>query len=185
MPEYAGDKSLDPTPHRRQQARREGHVAKSQDLGSAVLLLAGLGALLMLGGGLVAFLADYCRTPTRRRALADGRRGLCRKSLERHALVAGPATAAALGAALPGRRRRQRAANRLSLPARAAGLRFYAARSRARLATQLFRGQRGPPEFRTGQAGDCRGRGWRRLVWPAGGHCGSGRIWRRRRWPCK
>ena len=44
MPEYAGDKSLEPTPHRRQQARREGHVAKSQDLGSAVLLLAGLGA---------------------------------------------------------------------------------------------------------------------------------------------
>jgi flagellar biosynthetic protein FlhB len=62
MPDYAGDKSLDPTPHRRQQARSEGHVAKSQDLGSAVLLLAGLGAMLMLGGGLVEFLIDYCRT---------------------------------------------------------------------------------------------------------------------------
>ena len=45
MPDYAGEKSLEPTPHRRQQARREGHVAKSQDLGSAALLLAGLGVL--------------------------------------------------------------------------------------------------------------------------------------------
>ncbi len=62
MPDDAGDKSLEPTPHRRQQARREGHVAKSQDLGSAALLLAGLGALKILGGGLVGFLADYCRT---------------------------------------------------------------------------------------------------------------------------
>jgi flagellar biosynthetic protein FlhB len=62
MPDYAGDKSLEATPHRRQQARREGHVAKSQDLGSAALLLVGLGALRMLGGGLVNFLADYCRT---------------------------------------------------------------------------------------------------------------------------
>jgi flagellar biosynthetic protein FlhB len=61
MPDYTGDKSLDPTPHRRQQARREGHLAKSHDLAAAVLLLAGLGAVLMLGGGLVAFLADYCR----------------------------------------------------------------------------------------------------------------------------
>jgi flagellar biosynthesis protein FlhB len=61
MPDYAGDKSLDPTPHRRQQARREGHVAKSQDLGSAAVLLAGLAALLMLGGGLVGFLVEFCR----------------------------------------------------------------------------------------------------------------------------
>jgi flagellar biosynthesis protein FlhB len=62
MPDYAGDKTLDPTPHRRQQARREGHVAKSQDLGSAALLMAGLAALMMLGGGLVGFLVDYCRS---------------------------------------------------------------------------------------------------------------------------
>ena len=33
------EKTFEPTPHRRQQARREGHVAKSQDLGSAALLL--------------------------------------------------------------------------------------------------------------------------------------------------
>jgi flagellar biosynthesis protein FlhB len=62
MPDYAGEKTLDPTPHRRQQARREGHVAKSQDLGSAALLLSGLAVLMMLGGGLVGFLVEYCRS---------------------------------------------------------------------------------------------------------------------------
>jgi flagellar biosynthetic protein FlhB len=55
------ERTLDPTPHRRQQARREGHVAKSQDLGAAVLLLSGLAALMLLGGGLVSVLVEYCR----------------------------------------------------------------------------------------------------------------------------
>jgi flagellar biosynthesis protein FlhB len=62
MPDYAGEKTLEPTPHRRQQARREGHVAKSQELGSALMLLAGVGVLMMLGGGLVGFLVEYCRS---------------------------------------------------------------------------------------------------------------------------
>jgi flagellar biosynthesis protein FlhB len=62
MSDYAGEKTLEPTPHRRQQARREGHVAKSRDLGSAALLLAGLAVLMMLGGGLAGFLADFCRS---------------------------------------------------------------------------------------------------------------------------
>jgi len=57
----AGEKTLEPTPHRRQQARREGHVAKSQELGSAAVLLLGLGILMMLGGSLVDFLAQYYR----------------------------------------------------------------------------------------------------------------------------
>ncbi len=61
MAEYAGEKNLEPTPHRRQQARQEGHVAKSQDLGSALMLLLGLIILAMFGGGLVAFLVSYCR----------------------------------------------------------------------------------------------------------------------------
>ena len=45
--------------HRRQQAREEGQVAKSQDLGSAVLLLAGLLILLMMGQQLVEFFGGY------------------------------------------------------------------------------------------------------------------------------
>ncbi len=61
MSEYADEKTLEPTPHRRQQARREGHVARSQDLASALMLLAGLLALATFGGGLAAFLVSYSR----------------------------------------------------------------------------------------------------------------------------
>ncbi len=59
MPEQHGDKSHDPTPHRRQKAREQGHVARSQDLGSAVLLLAGMLVLLMSGKALIDFLGRY------------------------------------------------------------------------------------------------------------------------------
>jgi flagellar biosynthetic protein FlhB len=62
MPDYAGEKTLDPTPHRRQQARQEGHVAKSHDLASAAMLLTALGVLVMLGGGLAHFLLEYFRS---------------------------------------------------------------------------------------------------------------------------
>src|SRR5450830_1361528 len=62
MPDYAGEKNLEPTPHRRQQARHEGHVAKSQDLGSAAMLLVGVAVVLTLGGGLAGFLVEYCRS---------------------------------------------------------------------------------------------------------------------------
>ncbi len=61
MPDTA-DKTLEPTPHRRQQARQQGQVARSHDLSSAVMLLAGLGALALLGGSLAGFLVDYCRS---------------------------------------------------------------------------------------------------------------------------
>jgi len=50
-----------PTPHRRQTARQQGQVAKSQDLPLAGVFLAGV-LLLMLGGGeLFGALADYVR----------------------------------------------------------------------------------------------------------------------------
>lgn len=59
--EQFGDKQHDATPHKRQQAREKGQVAKSQDLGTAAMLLAGIGLLLWLGkdaadyfGGLTA-----------------------------------------------------------------------------------------------------------------------------------
>ena len=61
MQDFAGEKTLEPTPHRRERARREGHVARSQDLGSAAVLLLGLGTLVMLGGGLAGYLVEYCR----------------------------------------------------------------------------------------------------------------------------
>lgn len=60
MPEQDGDKSQEPTPHRRQQARREGQVAKSQDLGSAVTLIVGLLCLTALGMGVIDCLGRMC-----------------------------------------------------------------------------------------------------------------------------
>ncbi|MCL2304265.1 MAG: flagellar biosynthesis protein FlhB [Planctomycetaceae bacterium] len=49
MPEEGGDKTHEPTPRRREQAREEGNVAKSQDLASALILLAAV-VLLMTQG---------------------------------------------------------------------------------------------------------------------------------------
>src|SRR5208283_1772635 len=59
MAEHDGDKTQEATPHRRQRARDEGQVAKSQDLASAALLLVGLTALLWLGGRVVEMLGRY------------------------------------------------------------------------------------------------------------------------------
>jgi flagellar biosynthetic protein FlhB len=53
MPEQSGEKSFDPTPHRRQQAREQGQVAFSQDLGSAALLVVGAFVLSRWGGAVV------------------------------------------------------------------------------------------------------------------------------------
>jgi len=61
MPEQHGDKSQEPTPHRRQKARQQGQVPKSQDLSSATLLLLGLLCLMMAGGGLSTFVEAYTR----------------------------------------------------------------------------------------------------------------------------
>jgi len=61
MADPSGDKTQEATPHRRRQAREQGQVARSQDLGSAVLLLLGLVCLLLLGGGLIEYLGHYTR----------------------------------------------------------------------------------------------------------------------------
>src|SRR5262249_4185253 len=55
MADSALDKSQPATPHRRQEARRQGHVARSSDLASAGLLLAGLAILLLVGQQSVRF----------------------------------------------------------------------------------------------------------------------------------
>src|SRR5258708_7875626 len=61
MAESAGEKSFEPSAHRRQQAREQGQVAFSQDLGSAVLLVAGVLLLMMFGGRLVEFTSGLMR----------------------------------------------------------------------------------------------------------------------------
>src|SRR5437762_11882150 len=57
MAEHAGEKSFEATPHRRQEAREQGQVVFSQDLGSAVLLMLGVLLLMLVGGGVIEFCA--------------------------------------------------------------------------------------------------------------------------------
>jgi flagellar biosynthetic protein FlhB len=59
MAELTGDKTHDPTPHRRQLAREQGHVARSQELTSALMLLGGVAALFWFGRALVDFIG-FC-----------------------------------------------------------------------------------------------------------------------------
>ena len=59
MADQAGEKSQDPTPHRRQKAVEEGQVAKSHDMASAALLVIGLSTLLLVGNGLVDYFFTY------------------------------------------------------------------------------------------------------------------------------
>lgn len=61
MPEQNGERSHDPTPHRRRKAREKGQVARSQDLASAIILLAGAVTVLVAGERFVGFLIDYAR----------------------------------------------------------------------------------------------------------------------------
>ncbi|MGL4514231.1 MAG: flagellar biosynthesis protein FlhB [Lacipirellulaceae bacterium] len=61
MAESSGEKSFDATPYRRQQAREKGQVPYSQDLGSAVLLLAGAGVLQLFGGAVATAIAGIFR----------------------------------------------------------------------------------------------------------------------------
>ncbi len=61
MPEQSGDKSQEATPHRREELRQQGHVARSQDFASALLLLLGLIALGLTAGGLIDFLGRLTR----------------------------------------------------------------------------------------------------------------------------
>lgn len=78
MAENDQEKSEQPTPRRRQEARQEGNVAKSMDLTAAVMLLAAMGLLYLLGmrilAGMKQSMADALRfdhavNPTRAEGL--------------------------------------------------------------------------------------------------------------------
>ncbi len=58
MPDDAGEKTEPPTPRRRQEAREQGQIAKSQDLPAAVLLLGGMIALDLFGQSMLRKLLD-------------------------------------------------------------------------------------------------------------------------------
>lgn len=59
--EQNGEKSQEPTQHRREQARGQGQIARSQDLASAALLLGGLVAVLWLGSPVMMSLGRLTR----------------------------------------------------------------------------------------------------------------------------
>jgi flagellar biosynthetic protein FlhB len=59
--ESSGEKSQDPTPHRRQQAREEGQVVHSQDLAAAALLTVGLLLLVTMSAPAILFFENFTR----------------------------------------------------------------------------------------------------------------------------
>lgn len=67
----AGEKTEKATPKRREEARKKGQVAKSQDLNGAVVLLAGLMALGFTGPGTAQRLGDGLRAALGSAALKD------------------------------------------------------------------------------------------------------------------
>ena len=68
MADYAGEKKHEATPYRRQKAREQGQFAKSQDLGSALLLLIAVATLWWMGPGIgnsLARIMSACLTQDR------------------------------------------------------------------------------------------------------------------------
>ncbi|MCA9126975.1 MAG: EscU/YscU/HrcU family type III secretion system export apparatus switch protein [Planctomycetales bacterium] len=61
MAETAGDKKHEATPHRRQEAREKGQVARSQDLGSALVLLIAVVMLWWSGPGVLDAVGNIMR----------------------------------------------------------------------------------------------------------------------------
>jgi flagellar biosynthesis protein FlhB len=61
MAEQAGEKTQDPTQHRRDEARKQGQVVHSQDLGSAALLIVGVMLLRSWGPDLVDLAGNFMR----------------------------------------------------------------------------------------------------------------------------
>ncbi|OWY72443.1 flagellar biosynthesis protein FlhB [cyanobacterium TDX16] len=61
MPGDAGDKTEAPTPRRREEARKKGQIARSQDLSSSILLLGGMVCLRWFGPRLIESLTGSLR----------------------------------------------------------------------------------------------------------------------------
>lgn len=56
-----GDKKHEATQHRRDKAREDGQLARSQDLGSAVVLMGAIGMLMTWGPGVFEFLSGFMK----------------------------------------------------------------------------------------------------------------------------
>jgi flagellar biosynthesis protein FlhB len=71
MAESTGDKTEAPTPRRRQEAREQGNIARSQDLTSAVLLIGGLLLLKWFGMNLLSALRSIVEQMLSVRSLSN------------------------------------------------------------------------------------------------------------------
>ena len=71
MAEQSGDKTEAPTPRKREEAREQGNVARSQDLTTAALILAAMLLLKAYGTGLVGALRTLVEEMLGRGALSD------------------------------------------------------------------------------------------------------------------
>ncbi|GIW76176.1 MAG: flagellar biosynthetic protein FlhB [Phycisphaerae bacterium] len=71
MADDYGDKTEAPTPRRRQEARENGQIARSQDLTAAVLFLAAMLLLNFFGSGIMTTLRDVMRRMLGHDALSD------------------------------------------------------------------------------------------------------------------
>lgn len=62
MPEDLGEKTEDPTPHRREEARGEGNVARSTDLSAGIMAVGGVLLLGLVGPWMWAVMKELMRT---------------------------------------------------------------------------------------------------------------------------
>ena len=168
MAETDGDKTQDATPHRRQQAREEGQVAKSQDLASAALLMVGLAALLWMGRPVVEMLARYATEQLGGEAWLTVDPQFFTAHAQARGLRAGRLHAADPGTADVHGHRGQLPASRVSFPAGEAGARPDAARSPARFRAALLAAQPGAAGDGALEDGAGGGRGLCRPLRPAG-----------------
>ncbi len=168
MAENDGDKTQEATPHRRQQAREEGQVAKSQDLASAALLLVGLAALLWLGGPVVEMLGRYATEQLGGEPWLSADPQFFVAHAAAHGLRPGLLPAADLWRAHVRGHRGTRPASRLSLPAGETGPRPDASGPPARFRTALLAGEPGAVGDGALENGGGGGRGIRQSLWPAG-----------------
>src|SRR5437762_12954401 len=72
MSEEFGEKTEAPTPRRRQEAREQGQIARSQDLSSAALLVGAMVLLKAFGDDVVAALRGLVAEGLSGRSLGDG-----------------------------------------------------------------------------------------------------------------
>lgn len=99
MPETDfGERTQEPTPRRREQARQRGQVAKSQDLSAAIVLAGGLLVLNLFGAGLVnrmlATMRDHLARAHDPEMTLNGARGVLNDTLADTAAVLVPLLAA-------------------------------------------------------------------------------------------